>query len=184
MRSLASYAREQFGSLDVLVHNAGVYPQVPLAEMSEADWDLVHDTNLKSAFFALRACLPFLKESQAGRIIFMSSITGPVTGYPGLAHYGASKAGMEGFMRTAAIEVAPFGVTVNAVAPGSIRTEGLADLGPQAIAAMVALIPLKRLGHTHDVANAVLYLASDMASFVTGQSVVVDGGQTLPEIPG
>jgi 3-oxoacyl-[acyl-carrier protein] reductase len=184
MRSLASYAREQFGSLDVLVHNAGVYPEVPLAEMSEADWDLVHDTNLKSAFFALRACLPFLKESPAGRIIFMSSITGPVTGYPGLAHYGASKAGMEGFMRTAAIEVAPFGITVNAVAPGSIRTEGLADLGAQAIAAMEALIPLKRLGHTHDVANAVLYLASDLASFVTGQSVVVDGGQTLPEIPG
>ena len=168
----------------MLVHNAGVYPEVPLTQMAEADWDLVHDTNLKSAFFAFRACLPFLKDSSAGRIIFISSITGPVTGYPGLAHYGASKAGVDGFMRTAAIEVAPFGITINAVAPGSIRTEGLADLGPQAIEAMEALIPLKRLGQPHDVAGAVLYLASDLASFVTGQSVVVDGGQTLPEIPG
>lgn len=182
--SLASYAREQFGSLDVLVHNAGVYPEVALEQMTEADWDLVHDTNLKSAFFALRACLPFLKQSPAGRIVFVSSITGPVTGYPGLAHYGASKAGMDGFMRTAAIEIAPFGITVNAVAPGSIRTEGLAGLGAEAIEAMEALIPLKRLGHPHDVANAVLYLASDLASFVTGQSLVIDGGQILPEIPG
>jgi 3-oxoacyl-[acyl-carrier protein] reductase len=157
---------------------------VPLTEMSEADWDLVHDTNLKSAFFALRACLPLLKQSPAGRIVFVSSITGPITGFPGLAHYGASKAGLDGFMRSAAIEVAPFGITVNAVAPGSIRTEGLADLGADAIASMEALIPLKRLGQPHDVANAVLYLASDLASFVTGHSVVVDGGQTLPEIPG
>jgi 3-oxoacyl-[acyl-carrier protein] reductase len=184
LESLAAYAHERFGSLDVLVHNAGVYPEVALTDMSEADWDLVHDTNLKSAFFAFRACLPFLKESPAGRIIFVSSITGPVTGFPGLAHYGASKAGMEGFMRSAAIEVAPFGMTVNAVAPGSIRTEGLADLGAEAIEAMEALIPLKRLGEPRDVGGAVLYLASDLASFVTGQSLVIDGGQILPEIPG
>ncbi len=184
LESLAAYACERFGSLDLLVHNAGVYPEVALADMSEADWDLVHDTNLKSAFFAFQACLPFLKESPAGRIIFVSSITGPVTGFPGLAHYGASKAGMEGLMRSAAIEVAPFGITVNAVAPGSIRTEGLADLGAEAIEAMEALIPLKRLGEPRDVGGAVLYLASDLASFVTGQSLVIDGGQILPEIPG
>jgi 3-oxoacyl-[acyl-carrier protein] reductase len=184
LQTAADYARERFGSLDVLVHNAGVYPEVPLEQMSEADWDLVHTTNLKSAFFAVRACLPLLKQSPAGRIVFVSSITGPITGYPGLAAYGASKAGMDGFMRTAAIEVAPFGITVNAVAPGSIRTEGLADLGAEAIAAMEALIPLKRLGDPRDVGGAVLYLASDLASFVTGQSLVIDGGQILPEIPG
>jgi 3-oxoacyl-[acyl-carrier protein] reductase len=184
LEAAAAYASRQFGSLDVLVHNAGVYPEIPLEAMTEADWDLVHDTNLKGTFFAFRACLPFLKQSRAGRIILVSSITGPVTGYPGLAHYGASKAGMDGFMRTAAIEVAPFGITVNAVAPGSIRTEGLAGLGAPAIAAMEALIPLKRLGQPGDVAGAVLFLASDLASFVTGQALVVDGGQTLPEIPG
>jgi 3-oxoacyl-[acyl-carrier protein] reductase len=184
LESAAGYARERFGSLDILVHNAGIYPEVPLEQMTEADWDLVHDTNLKSTFFAVRACLPFLKQSAAGRIVFVSSITGPVTGYPGLAAYGASKAGMDGFMRAAAIEVAPFGITVNAVAPGSIRTEGLADLGAEAIRAMEALIPLKRLGEPREVGNAVLYLASDLASFVTGQSMVIDGGQVLPEIPG
>ncbi len=184
LEAAASYARAQFGSLDILVHNAGIYPEVPLEQMTEADWDLVHDTNLKGTFFAFRAGLPFLKQSQAGRIVLVSSITGPVTGYPGLAHYGASKAGMDGFMRTAAIEVAPFGITVNAVAPGSIRTEGLADLGEQAIASMEALIPLHRLGDPRDVGDAVLYLASDLASFVTGQSLIIDGGQTLPEIPG
>lgn len=183
LQAAAGYTRERFGSLDVLVHNAGVYPEVPLEQMSEDDWDLVHTTNLKSAFFAVRACLPLLKQSPAGRIVFVSSITGPITGYPGLAAYGASKAGMDGFMRTAAIEVAPFGITVNAVAPGSIRTEGLADLGEQAIASMEALIPLRRLGEPRDVGGAVLYLASDLASFVTGQSLVVDGGQILPEIP-
>ena len=183
LQAAADYARERFGSLDVLVHNAGIYPEIPLEQMSEADWDLVHTTNLKSAFFAVRACLPLLKQSPAGRIVFVSSITGPITGYPGLAAYGASKAGMDGFMRSAAIEVAPFGITVNAVAPGSIRTEGLADLGEQAIASMEALIPLKRLGEPRDVGGAVLYLASDLASFVTGQSLVVDGGQVLPEIP-
>ena len=184
LTALAGYAAAEFGSLDILVHNAGVYPEVPLTEMTKDDWDLVHDTNLKRTFFAFRACLPFLRQSPAGRIVFVSSITGPVTGYPGLAHYGASKAGMDGFMRTAALEVAPFGITVNAVAPGSIATEGLAGLGAEAIAAMQALIPLRRLGHPHDVANAVLYLASDLASFVTGQSLVIDGGQILPEIPG
>jgi 3-oxoacyl-[acyl-carrier protein] reductase len=184
MESAAGQARERFGSLDVLVHNAGVYPEVALEQMTEDDWDLVHDTNLKSTFFAFRACLPLLKRSRAGRIVLVSSITGPITGYPGLAHYGASKAGMDGFMRTAAIEVAPFGITVNAVAPGSIRTEGLADLGAEAIASMEALIPLHRLGDPHEIGGTVLYLASDLASFVTGQSIVVDGGQILPEIPG
>lgn len=183
LSALAGYAHEQFGSLDILVHNAGIYPEAPLEELTEEDWDLIHDTNLKSTFFAFRACLPFLKQSPAGRVVLMSSITGPVTGFPGLAAYGATKAGMNGFMRTAAIEVAPFGITVNAVAPGSIRTEGLADLGAQAIQAMEALIPLHRLGEPHDIGNAVLYLASDLASFVTGQSLVVDGGQILPEIP-
>jgi 3-oxoacyl-[acyl-carrier protein] reductase len=184
MESAAGQARERLGSLDVLVHNAGVYPEVPLERMTEDDWDLVHDTNLKGTFFAFRACLPLLKQSRAGRIVLVSSITGPITGYPGLAHYGASKAGMDGFMRTAAIEVAPFGITVNAVAPGSIRTEGLADLGAEAIASMEALIPLHRLGDPHEIGSTVLYLASDLASFVTGQSIVVDGGQILPEIPG
>src|ERR1700728_4242407 len=184
MESAAGPAAERVGSLDVLVHNAGVYPEVSLEQMTKDDWDLVHDTNLKGAFFAFRACLPLLKQSRAGRVVLVSSITGPITGYPGLAHYGGSTAAVDGGMRTAAVEVAPFGITVNAVAPGSIRTEGLADLGAEAIASMEALIPLHRLGDPHEIGGTVLYPASGLGSFVTGQSIVGDGGQILPEIPG
>jgi 3-oxoacyl-[acyl-carrier protein] reductase len=116
-----------------------------------------------------------------GRIILTSSITGPITGYPGWSHYGASKAGQLGFMRTAAIELAPRNITVNAVLPGNIFTEGLAGLGADYIASMEASIPLKRLGSVEDIANAALFLASEEAAYITGQTITVDGGQTLPE---
>ncbi len=151
--------------------------------MSEEDWDLVHDTNLKSTFLAVKALLPELKKSSAGRVVLISSITGPITGFSGLSHYAASKAGMNGFMRTAALELAPHRITVNAVEPGSIATESLNELGEEAIAKMVNLIPVHRLGEPRDIGNAVVFLGSDLASFVTGRSIVVDGGQTIPEIP-
>ena len=109
------------------------------------------------------------------------TITGPITGYPGWSHYGASKAGQLGFIRTAAIELAPAGVTINAVMPGNVATEGLSSLGPDYIAKMESSIPMKRLGTVEDVANAVLFFASDEARYITGQALVVDGGQTLPE---
>jgi 3-oxoacyl-[acyl-carrier protein] reductase len=117
----------------------------------------------------------------AGRIIITSSITGPITGYPGWSHYGASKAGQLGFMRTAAIELAPKNITVNAVMPGNIMTEGLEGNGPEYIAAMEASVPLRRLGTPEDIANAALFFASEEAAYITGQSIVVDGGQILPE---
>jgi 3-oxoacyl-[acyl-carrier protein] reductase len=179
----AAHVETTLGGLDVLVHNAGVFPTATIEQMSEQDWDFVHDTNLKSTFLAVKALLPQLKQSAAGRVVLISSITGPITGFSGLSHYGASKGGMEGFMRSAAMELAPFGITVNAVEPGSIKTDGLASLGEDAIAKMVDLIPANRLGEPRDIGNAVLFLASDLASFVTGRSIVVDGGQTLPEIP-
>ena len=116
-----------------------------------------------------------------GRIVLTSSITGPITGYPGWAHYGASKAGQLGFMRTAAIELAPFNITINAVMPGNIRTEGLADLGADYIANMEGSIPAGRLGSGADIANAALFFCSDEAGYITGQTLVVDGGQVLPE---
>lgn len=112
-----------------------------------------------------------------------SSITGPVTGYAGLGHYGASKAAQLGFVRTAALELAPDDVTINAVLPGSVATDGLDGLGADAIAKMVACIPQRRLGTPADIAAAVMFFASEQASFVTGQALIVDGGQTLPEIP-
>jgi 3-oxoacyl-[acyl-carrier protein] reductase len=138
-------------------------------------------TNLTSSFLAVKACLPHLRASGAGRVVLISSITGPRTGYPGLAHYGAAKAGMLGFMRTAALELAPWRVTVNAIEPGSIQTERQAELVGEQCESRLASIPLGHRGEPRDVAEAALFLASDAARFVTGQTLVVDGGQLLPE---
>jgi 3-oxoacyl-[acyl-carrier protein] reductase len=124
-----------------------------------------------------------LKKSGRGRVVITSSITGAVTGYPHLSVYAASKAGQLGFMRSAAVELAPFGITVNAICPGSIRTEGLDGLGADAISSMERCIPAGRLGEPADIGALAVFLASESASFVTGQAIVVDGGQTLPELP-
>jgi 3-oxoacyl-[acyl-carrier protein] reductase len=180
-RALAAAAEAQFGGIDILCANAGIFPAAPLASMTPEQWDEVLDTNLKGSFLAVSACLPALKRSRHGRIVLTSSITGPVTGYPGWSHYGASKAGQLGFMRTAAIELAPCGITVNAVLPGNIATEGLTANGEAYMADMAAATPLRRLGSVADIANAALFLASDEAAFITGQTLIVDGGQTLPE---
>jgi 3-oxoacyl-[acyl-carrier protein] reductase len=181
MQAMADAALEQFGAIDILCANAGIFPASPLSTMTEADFDLVLGTNLKGTFLAVSACLAAMKDKKTGRIILTSSITGPLTGYAGWSHYGASKAGQLGFMRTAAIELAPYGITVNAVLPGNIATEGLAGLGEEYIRSMAASVPMRRLGSVTDIANAALFFASDEAAYVTGQSLVIDGGQILPE---
>ncbi len=178
---IAETAAERHGGVDVLCANAGIFPDKKLAEMTEADIDEVVGVNLKGTMLCVRACLPALETSGHGRVILTSSITGPFTGLPGWSHYGASKAGQVGFMRTAAIELAPKGVTVNAVLPGNILTEGLADLGDDYLRGMEAAIPMRRLGSVEDIGNACLFLATDEAAFITGHSLVVDGGQVLPE---
>ncbi len=172
---------KQNGALDVLCANAGIFPAARLEEMSEAQWDEVMDTNLKGTFLTLKAAIPHLKKSDQGRVIITSSITGPVTGYPGWTHYGASKSGQLGFMRTACLELAKYGITVNAVMPGNIMTEGLVGNGEAYIKSMEASVPLKRLGTPEDIGHAALYFASKEAAYVTGQTIVVDGGQILPE---
>ncbi len=172
---------KQNGALDVLCANAGIFPAARLEEMSEAQWDEVMDTNLKGTFLTLKAAIPYLKKSDQGRVIITSSITGPVTGYPGWTHYGASKSGQLGFMRTACLELAKYGITVNAVMPGNIMTEGLVGNGEAYIKSMEASVPLKRLGTPEDIGHAALYFASKEAAYVTGQTIVVDGGQILPE---
>ena len=178
---MAAKASELFGGIDIVCANAGIFPDAKLATMSEADMDLVLDTNVKGTLLTVQACIPALQRSGHGRVILTSSITGPVTGFPGWSHYGASKAAQLGFMRTAAIELAPMGITVNAVLPGNIATEGLADLGPEYRKAMEMSIPQRRLGEVDDIGNAALFFASDEAAYVTGQALVVDGGQILPE---
>ncbi|MEP6827378.1 MAG: SDR family oxidoreductase, partial [Aestuariivirga sp.] len=139
------------------------------------------DTNLKGTFLSVQAAVPYLKKSIQGRIVITSSITGPVTGYPGWTHYGASKAGQLGFMRTACLELAKYGITVNAVMPGNIMTEGFIANGEAYIKSAEAAVPLKRLGTPEDIGHAALYFASKEASYVTGQTIVVDGGQIVPE---
>ena len=169
------------GGIDVLCANAGIFPQARLEDMTSQQWDEVVDTNLKGTFHAVKAAVPYLKKSDQGRIVLTSSITGPVTGFPGWSHYGATKAGQLGFMRTACIELAKYGITVNAVMPGNIITEGLVGLGEDYQKTMAASIPLKRLGTVEDIGHAALYFASKEAGYVTGQTLIVDGGQILPE---
>ena len=181
MEAMAKTAAERHGGLDVLCANAGVFPQARIEDMAPEQWDEVVDCNLKGTFLSVKACVPFLKKSDQPRIVLTSSITGPVTGFPGWTHYGASKSGQLGFMRTACIELARYGITVNAVMPGNIVTEGLEGLGADYLETMAASIPLKRLGSVDDIGHAAVYFASREAGYVTGQTIIVDGGQILPE---
>src|SRR6201993_5176140 len=180
-RRVAAIAQERLGGVDVLCANAGIFPDGRLEDLTEGDIEQVLGTNLKGTILSVQACLPALASSGRGRVILTSSITGPITGFPGWSHYGASKAGQLGFMRTAAIELAASGITVNAVMPGNVMTEGLADLGEEYLAGMTASIPLRRLGTVDDIGHAALFLASDEAGYITGQTIVLDGGQVLPE---
>jgi len=172
---------DEFGSLDVLCANAGVFPDVKLEDMSEQDIDAIFATNVKGTMLSVKACLGALERGGHGRVILTSSITGPITGYPGWSHYGATKAAQLGFLRTAAIELAPKGITINAVMPGNIVTEGLDELGAEYREKMESMIPQRRLGSVEDIGHAALFLATDEAGYITGQTIVVDGGQVLPE---
>jgi len=171
----------EFGGLDVLCANAGVFPDVKLAEMDEQDIDDIFATNVKGTMLSVKAALDPLERSGHGRVILTSSITGPITGYPGWSHYGATKAAQLGFLRTAAIELAAKGITINAVMPGNIVTEGLDELGAEYREKMESMIPQRRLGSVEDIGHAALFLATDEAGYITGQTIVVDGGQVLPE---
>ncbi len=172
---------QRFGRLDILCSNAGIYPQARLEEMTEADWDKVLSVNLKGTFLMVQAAIEPMKKQRYGRIVITSSITGPITGYPGWSHYGASKAGQLGFMRSAALELAKYGITINAVLPGNILTEGLIAQGEEYLERMKASIPLRELGTPEDIGYAVCFLCSKEARYITGQTLIVDGGQILPE---
>ncbi|CAA0092796.1 3-oxoacyl-[acyl-carrier-protein] reductase FabG [Starkeya nomas] len=182
-QAMAKVAVERYGSIDVLCANAGIFPAAKLGTMTAADFDLVMNTNLKGTFLSVSAVLSAMKAQRKGRIVLTSSITGPITGFPGWTHYGASKAGQLGFMRTAAIELAPWNITVNAVMPGNILTEGMEGMGEAYIASTAASVPMKKLGSVFDIANAALFFASEEAAYITGQGMVIDGGQVLPESP-
>ncbi|MGO8960892.1 MAG: 3-oxoacyl-ACP reductase FabG [Streptosporangiaceae bacterium] len=178
---IVATAVELSGGLDVLCCNAGIFPAASLREMTPELFEEVLAVNLKGTVFTVQAAMTPLQESGHGRVIVTSSITGPITGFTGWSHYGASKAGQLGFLRSAALELAKARITINAIMPGNIITEGLADLGPEYLRTMEASIPLGRLGSVEEIGHAAVFLASDEAAYITGQALVIDGGQTIPE---
>ncbi len=178
------HAVATYGHLDIVVHNAAVYPVIPIEQLSDEDLDRTLSVNLKAGFWLIQAALPHLRKRGGGRILFTSSVTGPNVAMPGTAHYAASKSGMNGLIRTAALEFARENITVNGVEPGYILTPAMSALGSEEeIAAMAKCIPLGKLGAPADIANTMLFLASNEAAYITGQTIVVDGGSTLPESP-
>lgn len=181
--AMADEVVSAFGGIDVVCANAGIFPDAPLKTMTPEQLDEVLAVNVKGTVYSVQACLDALIASGRGRVVLTSSITGPITGFPGWSHYGASKAAQLGFMRTAAIELAPHRITVNAVLPGNILTEGLAEMGEDYLAGMARSIPAGALGKPEDIGYAAAFLASDEASYITGQALTIDGGQVLPESP-
>ncbi|WP_179402497.1 SDR family oxidoreductase [Burkholderia guangdongensis] len=180
--ALVAGVEAAFGRLDVVIHNAAYFPLTPFDAITPEILGRTLDVNLAALFWLAQAALPAFRRQSGGRILATSSVTGPRVAYPGLAHYAASKAGVNGFIRAAALELAKERVTVNGVEPGMIRTPAMDNLGDAAHNARIAAaIPVGRLGEPSDIAAAMLFLASDAASYVTGQTIVVDGGATLPE---
>jgi 3-oxoacyl-[acyl-carrier protein] reductase len=180
-RRAVETAIDRNGGLDIVCANAGIFPSGRLEDLTPDDIEQVLAVNFKGTVFVIQAALEALTASGHGRVIITSSITGPITGYPGWSHYGASKAAQLGFLRTAAMELAPKQITINAVMPGNIITEGLVEMGQEYVDQMASSIPAGRLGSVDDIGNAALFFATDEAAYITGQTLVVDGGQILPE---
>lgn len=175
--NLFSAALEKFGQLDILVNNAGIFPFTSFLEMTEADWDKVLDINLKSVFWCSQAAAKIMKEG--GKIISIASIAAFV-GFEGLTHYCASKGGISAMTRAMALELASKKINVNAIAPGAIDTPGAsAGANEEARKQTIAVIPWQRMGLPEDIANAAVFLASDKSDYITGQTIIVDGGYTL-----
>jgi 3-oxoacyl-[acyl-carrier protein] reductase len=176
--NLIDRAVATYGKVDILINNAGITRDGLLLRMKNDDWDAVLDTNLKGAFLCTRAAAKYMSKQRSGRIINISSVVGEM-GNPGQANYCASKAGLLGLTKSVARELARRNVTVNAVTPGFIVTDMTEDMTDKAREALTEQIPLGRLGEAEDVANAVLFLASDRSSYITGQVLGVNGGMYM-----
>lgn len=178
MTMLMEKAKEEFGSIDILVNNAGITRDTLLMRMSEKDWDDVLEINLKGAFNATKAACKYMVKQRGGVIINMSSVVG-IMGNAGQVNYSASKAGLIGMTKSVAKEFAPRGIRCNAIAPGFIRSDMTDQLPEDVKNTYLAGIPLKRFGTVEDIANAVLFLVSDQASYISGQVLHIDGGLVM-----
>ncbi len=180
VRELVDAVVARYGSVDVLVNNAGVLRGTRVADITEAEWDLVLDVNLKGTFLCAQAVLPTMKRKKAGKIVNVASLAGKATSTLGGAHYTAAKAGVLGLSRHLAREAAPYRINVNAVCPGIIDTPMVRGNVPdERLAAVVRSIPFARLGRPEEVARLVLFLASDAASYITGAAVDIHGGELI-----
>ncbi len=181
---LVSNTITRWGGVDVMVHNAASFLGGPVDDYSEDDLETVLAVNLKACFRLTKAVLPSMRARGGGRLLFTSSVTGPRVAMPGTSYYAASKGGMNAFIRTAALELAAENITVNGIEPGYIRTAAMELLADEAgLAQMTRYIPAGFMGDPEDIAYAMLYLASDEARYLTGQTICIDGGSTLPESP-
>ena len=182
-RAVAETA-DLWGGVDIMVHNAASFLGGPVEAYSEDDLETVLSVNLKACFRLSKAVIPIFKKRGGGRLLFTSSVTGPRVVMPGTSYYAASKGGMNAFIRTAAIELARDNITVNGVEPGFIRTAAMELLANEdGLAQMAKYIPAGYMGKAEDIAYCMLYLASDEACYLTGQTICIDGGSTLPESP-
>ncbi len=183
-REIVALALAEYGRVDVMVHNAASFLMGAIENFSEADMETAFSVNLKACFRLSAACIPHFRQQGGGRLLFTSSVTGPRVAMPGLAYYAASKGGVNAFIRTAALELARDHITVNGVEPGYIRTTAMELLTDEAgIREMESFIPTGHLGEPKDIACTMLFLASEEARYITGQTIIVDGGSTLPESP-
>ena len=175
---------ERWNRVDIVIHNAAIFPIHSVEEMPDSVLDQTLSVNMKAGFWLTQAALPFFRRQGGGRIIFTSSVTGPTVAMPGTSNYAASKGGMNAFIRTAALELARENITVNGVEPGYIMTQAMGLLADEEeLKEMASLIPAGKIGIPEDIAYTMLFLASDQASYITGQTIIVDGGSTLPESP-
>lgn len=182
VNSLVSRVLDQYGRIDILVNNAAISPTHDILHIPEEEWDKVIDTNLKSVYLCCKSVVPVMIEQKKGKIVNISSITGTIVSSSRVTHYSASKGGIMGFTISLALELAQYGINVNAISPGSIMTPGLErSWGPDMVNEMANSIPLKRIGDPMDIAYAAEFLASEESNYITGQTIVVDGGVVILE---